>query len=218
MTRLPSHAVRLGALVIVSLAALAVAGCGGKSASTSGGCEDVSAPAARAAQTLEPPQAKLDRSKTYSLRFETSCGTFVVRLDQKRAPHTTASLVKLARSGFFDDTIFHRIIPGFVAQGGDPTQTGSGGPGYETTDVPPPDSHYTKGVVAMAKTATEPPGTAGSQFFVVTGDDVGLPPDYALVGKVGSGLDVVQRIGELGDQSGQPTKTVVVDKVSVVES
>jgi cyclophilin family peptidyl-prolyl cis-trans isomerase len=84
--------------------------------------------------------------------------------------------------------------------------------------VPPANAKYTKGVVAMAKTGAEPPGTSGSQFFVVTGADAGLPPDYAVVGKVTDGLDVVERIGELGDASEQPTQPVVIQKVTVKES
>jgi peptidyl-prolyl cis-trans isomerase B (cyclophilin B) len=105
-----------------------------------------------------------------------------------------------------------------VIQGGDPTQSGGGGPGYSTVDPPPADARYTKGVVAMAKTAADPPGTSGSQFFVVTGDDVGLPPDYAVVGEITDGLDVVERIGTLGDATEQPTLTVLVEKVTVEES
>jgi peptidyl-prolyl cis-trans isomerase B (cyclophilin B) len=202
---------------VLSLAVLAAAGCGGRGASSAGGCESVKAPAPRS-ETRTPPQDLLDPAQTYSLHFETTCGTFVVRLDQKLAPHTAASLVALARSGYYDDTVFHRIIPGFVVQGGDPTQTGAGGPGYSTADTPPADARYTKGVVAMAKTQAEPPGTAGSQFFVVTAGDAGLPPEYAIVGKVSSGMNVVDRIGKLGDQSGKPTETVVVRKASVVVS
>ncbi len=78
--------------------------------------------------------------------------------------------------------MFHRIVPGFVIQGGDPTQSGNGGPGYSTVDTPAQDTTYTQGVVAMGKTASEASGTAGSQFFVVTAQDAGLPPDYAVVG------------------------------------
>lgn len=200
------------------LAALAASGCGGGSGSSAGGCEDVTAPKPRS-ETSQPPPGVLDPRKTYSLHFETSCGTFVVRLDPRLAPKTTASLVHLASHGFFDDTIFHRIVPGFVIQGGDPTQTGEGGPGYTTTDPPPAAARYTRGVVAMAKTQAQPAGTAESQFFVVTAGDAGLPPEYAIVGKVSSGMDVVDRIGKLGDEStGDPTKTVVLRKVSVVVS
>ena len=163
-----------------------------------------------------PPRPRnWTQSKVWTLTFDTSCGTFVVTLDLDSAPNTAASLVSLARAGYFDHTVFHRIVPGFLVQGGDPTQSGSGGPGYSTRDAPAPDAAYTKGVVAMAKTAAEPAGTAGSQFFVVTGVDAGLPPEYAVVGTVTSGLAVVERIGQLGDPSTeQPTQPVVIDSVT----
>jgi cyclophilin family peptidyl-prolyl cis-trans isomerase len=161
------------------------------------------------------PKEPLDPAQTATLAFVTNCGSFTVTLDVKGAPQTSASLVALARGDFYDDTIFHRIVPGFVIQGGDPTQTGGGGPGYKTVDAPPQDAAYTKGVVAMAKTAAEAPGTSGSQFFVVTGENIGLPPDYAIVGTVTSGLDVVERIGALGDAQEQPTEPVVVSDVVV---
>jgi len=162
--------------------------------------------------TAEP----LDASKTWTLTFDTSCGSFVVTLDLDSAPKTAASLVSLARAGYYDDTIFHRIVPGFVIQGGDPTQSGNGGPGYTTVDPPPAGAAYTKGVVAMAKTATEAAGTAGSQFFVVIGDGSGIAPEYAVAGTVTSGLDVVERIGKLGDPTTeQPLQPVVIDSVTV---
>src|SRR5207244_5060037 len=93
---------------------------------------------------------------------------------------------------------------GFIIQGGDPTASGTGGPGYLTVDKPPASARYTHGVVAMAKTPRQTAGTSGSQFFVVTGDDAQLPPEYALLGKVVKGLDVVDAIGKLGDP---PTET-----------
>jgi len=204
--------------LLAAVLALAVSGCGGggDDAQTTPGCDDVDAPAPREDGGQTAPAASLDATKTWTLSFETSCGTFDVTLDLDSAPNTAASLVSLARDGYFDDTEFHRIVPGFVIQGGDPTQSGSGGPGYSTRDAPAPDAAYTKGVVAMAKTATEPPGTAGSQFFVVTGADAGLPPEYAVVGTVTSGLDVVERIGKLGDPATeQPTQPVVIDSVTV---
>ena len=164
------------------------------------------------------PRSKLDPSKTWQLIVQTNCGTFTIALDPKLAPNTTASLVSLARSGFFDGLTFHRIVPGFVIQGGDPTGTGSGGPGYKTQDKPPSSARYTRGVVAMAKTESEKAGTAGSQFFVVTGQDAGLPPEYAIVGRVVQGLDVVDRIGKLGDPATeQPTQPIVMSKVTVRE-
>ena len=129
---------------------------------------------------------------------QTSCGTFEIALDTERAPKTANSFAYLAEEGFYDDLTFHRIVPGFVIQGGDPLGTGTGGPGYKVVEKPPANLAYTKGTVAMAKSSAEPPGTSGSQFYVVTGADAGLPPEYALVGKVSEGLDVVERIGKLG--------------------
>jgi peptidyl-prolyl cis-trans isomerase B (cyclophilin B) len=123
--------------------------------------------------------------------------------------------VSLAKRGYFDRTVFHRIVPDFVIQGGDPTGTGTGGPGYSTVDPPPPTAKYAHGVVAMAKTAADPPGTAGSQFFVVTAPDAQLTPDYAIVGKVVRGAGVVDRIGKLGDANEQPTETVEILKATV---
>ena len=202
---------------------LALASCGGGDddgggTTTATGCEQVEAPARREPETLEPPSGTLDPTKTWKLTFETSCGNFTVELDLRLAPETTASLVQLARERFYDDTVFHRIVPGFVIQGGDPTRSGEGGPGYATLDVPPRTVRYTKGVVAMAKSGFEPPGTSGSQFFVVTAEDAGLQPEYAVVGEVTEGLDVVERIGKLGDANEQPTQPVVIRTVTVSES
>jgi cyclophilin family peptidyl-prolyl cis-trans isomerase len=197
------------------------AGCGGgedEPEASATGCESVDAPEPRDAEMLEAPGEALDAGTTYSLLFETSCGSFTVQLDQKTAPETSASLVALAQEGYFDDTIFHRVVPGFVIQGGDPTQSGAGGPGYSTVDAPPSDAAYTSGVVAMAKTELEPAGTSGSQFFVVTGDDIGLPPDYAIVGEVTEGMDTAERIEALGQGDGPPSQPVVVTSVIVQES
>ncbi len=103
-----------------------------------------------------------------------------------------------------------------MIQGGDPAGTGSGGPGYTVTEAPPEDTVYENGLVAMAKTAVEPPGSSGSQFFVVTAPaDAGLPPDYAVLGEVTEGEDVVKAIGKLGDVSEQPTRVVTIDRVTI---
>ena len=186
--------------------------------SSSGGCKQVDAPQPKEDGGEKKPKGKLDASKEWGLTVETNCGSFTIQLDVENAPNTSASLVSLAKKGFYDGTTFHRIVPGFVIQGGDPTGTGQGGPGYSTVDKPKGAASYAKGVVAMAKTGTEPPGTAGSQFFVVTGQDAGLPPDYAVVGKVTKGLDVVDKIGQLGDPATeQPTQPVVISKVAVEE-
>ena len=181
-------------------------------------CQEVETPDARDPESRDAPTAELDTSKTYTLTFDTSCGSFTVTLDQVAAPDTAASLVALANDGYFDATIFHRVVPGFVIQGGDPTQSGGGGPGYSTVDVPTSGAAYTQGVVAMAKSAVEAPGAAGSQFFVVTGEDAGLPPEYAIVGEVTDGMDTVLRIDALGVGDGPPSQAVVVNTVTVDES
>src|SRR5918994_5294518 len=110
-------------------------------------CATVDAPEPKPDGGQEPPAGPLDADTTYRLLVETSCGDFTIELDQKLAPKTAASLVSLAEKGFYDGTTFHRVVPGFVIKGGDPTGTGSGGPGYQTTDVPPSDAGYTTGVV-----------------------------------------------------------------------
>jgi peptidyl-prolyl cis-trans isomerase B (cyclophilin B) len=220
------------ALITLLVALAFVAGCGSDDETASSGestnttpvteCADVEAPEARAAETRRGPSEPLDSSKTYALTFDTSCGSFTVTLDQKLAPNTVASLVALAYDGFFDNTIFHRVVPGFVIQGGDPTQTGAGGPGYTTVDKPPSDATYTKGTVAMAKSQVEAPGTSGSQFFVVTDDAAAtvLTPDYAIVGEVTAGMDTIERIEALGVPGGDgpPTQPVVISSVTVTES
>ena len=158
----------------------------------------------------------LDAARPHTVGVVTNLGAFAFRLNTKDSPCVSASFASLVRKGFFDGTVFHRIVPGFVIQGGDPTGTGTGGPGYSVQDVPPQSATYTKGVVAMAKTSTEPRGTAGSQFFIVTARDAGLPPDYALLGKVTSGLNVVERIGRLGDPATEkPTRRIAVLRMTV---
>jgi cyclophilin family peptidyl-prolyl cis-trans isomerase len=209
---------RAGLLVLT----LVLAGCGGNGNSTTtqaaakGGCSAATTHTHN--RTLSNEHLKLDPAKTYRLVFQTNCGDFTVTLAPKLAPNATASLVSLAKRGFFDDTFFHRIVPQFVIQGGDPTGTGSGGPGYETHDKVPANTSYVHGAVAMAKAGAEPAGTAGSQFFVMTKSSTQLPPDYAVVGKVTDGLDVVDRIGRLGNASEQPTRAVVISKVKVETS
>ena len=154
---------------------------------TARGCETVDAPAAKEDGGETAPTGSLEAGTTYELVVQTNCGDFTITLDPKLAPKTTASLVALAEDGFYKDTTFHRVVPGFVIQGGDPTGTGTGGPGYTTTDAPPTDTQYTEGTVAMAKSPADPPGTSGSQFFVVTAPDAGLPPEYAVIGTVTRG-------------------------------
>jgi cyclophilin family peptidyl-prolyl cis-trans isomerase len=223
-----------GRLFVVLAAALVVptllAGCGGgkKADSTTtapttataappakqDGCVTVAAPRLKPRKETRPT-GRLPRTKIYDVTMVTNCGSFTIRMDQAQSPNAASSFVSLVQRGFFDKTVFHRIVPGFVIQGGDPTATGMGGPGYSTVDTPPKDASYTHGVVAMAKTATQPAGTAGSQFFIVTVANAGLPPDYAIIGKVVRGLPVVDHIGTLGDASQQPTQVVEIRQATV---
>lgn len=175
------------------------------------GCEAVDAPAPKKV-ALKAPDKPL--SGPTNAVVSTSCGDFTIALDIERAPKTSASFAYLASEGAYDDTPIHRIEPGFVIQGGDPSGDGSGGPGYSVVEAPPKDLKYLQGVVAMAKTGTEAAGTSGSQFFVVTAQDAQLPPDYALLGEVVSGLDVVLRIEELGQPGGTPRAPVVIESVT----
>jgi peptidyl-prolyl cis-trans isomerase B (cyclophilin B) len=181
------------------------------------GCEVADEPKPRPEGKLAKPKQALDPKKTYVATVSTNCGDFEITLDAKDAPKTGGSFKYLADKGFLDSTTFHRIVSGFVIQGGDPQGTGGGGPGYTIVEPPPKSLVYTKGIVAMAKAANEPPGASGSQFFVVTAEDAGLPPDYALVGRVTAGQDVVDRIGvaETDPATEKPLDPVVISGVKV---
>jgi cyclophilin family peptidyl-prolyl cis-trans isomerase len=183
-------------------------------ATSANGCREVEAPAPKNA-SFDAAGEVLKPGETATAVVETSCGTFEIALDTKRAPKTANSFAFLSEEGFYDGLTFHRIVPGFVIQGGDPTGSGSGGPGYTVDEKPPANLAYTKGIVAMAKSSAEPPGRSGSQFFVVLGADAGLPPEYALVGKVEEGMDVVEQIGKLGTPAEKPKQTVLVEEVSI---
>ena len=183
------------------------------------GCEAAEEPEPKGEGKLKKPKGQLDAAKTYVATVSTNCGDFEITLDSKRAPKTGGSFKSLADQGFFDGTTFHRIVAGFVIQGGDPKGDGTGGPGYSVVEAPPQDLLYEKGVVAMAKTGAEAAGTSGSQFFVVTAEDAGLPPDYALLGKVTGGQDVVDKIGvaETDPATEKPLEPVVINSVKVTE-
>jgi cyclophilin family peptidyl-prolyl cis-trans isomerase len=216
---------RPGPLAAVApvVAALGLAACGGggdasTAASLPQDCEAVHKPPPKQVR-LKPPRRRVGAGARLRASVDTSCGRFEIALDARRSPKTVSSFVYLARKGVYDETTFHRIVPDFVIQGGDPTGTGTGGPGYSVDEPPPPSAEYTRGTVAMAKTAVEPPGRSGSQFFVVTAADAGLEPDYAVLGKVSTGEDVVRRIASLGDpasgQAGTPLATVVIRRITV---
>jgi cyclophilin family peptidyl-prolyl cis-trans isomerase len=200
-----AHAARLSLILFV----VALAACGG-----SGGKTTASKRCPTTGRDVTFPL--LDAQRPHTVDVRTNLGRFAFRLDVHDSPCVTSSFASLVRRSFFNGTVFHRIVPGFVIQGGDPTGTGEGGPGYTVVDVPPKSARYTQGVVAMAKTQSEPRGTAGSQFFIVTAPDAGLTPDYAILGTVTSGLKVVKRIGRLGNRvTERPTKRVVVLEMTV---
>jgi peptidyl-prolyl cis-trans isomerase B (cyclophilin B) len=213
-------------LLALCTALLALAGCGGDGGSASTGasgaagahvtCKRVAAPAPKGAQHLSKPKATLPAGKRYDVDLQTNCGTITIRLATGRAPKTASSFASLVKRGFYDGLIFHRVVHGFVIQGGDPLGTGLGGPGYAVVEPPPGSTAYTTGVVAMAKTEADPAGASGSQFFIVTAPDAKLPPDYAVAGGVVRGMDVAQYIGKLPvDGQDRPTSPVVIDKATL---
>src|ERR1035441_10067617 len=139
----------------------------------------------------------------------------VISLDPLAAPKTVNSFVFLARYHYHDGIVFHRVIPGFVLQGGDPTGKGTGGPGYKFADELPKAGRYELGSLAMANAG---PNTNGSQFFIISGPSgVRLPPQYSLFGKVVSGTDVIATIDSIGTQSGNPKEKVVIESVTITE-
>ena len=221
---------RLGLLALLLALVLGVAACGGSddsesdatpepdppSAAETAGCEQVEAPTPKAPGKLAKPKERLKASGSYVATVITSCGEFKIQIDAKQAPRTGGSFKYLADKGFYDGLTFHRIVAGFVIQGGDPKGDGTGGPGYTVVEKPPGGMQYVKGVVAMAKGGNEPPGASGSQWFVVTAEDAQLPPDYAPLGKVTEGQDVVDKIGAVPTTPDeQPTDPVVIRSIKV---
>ena len=141
-----------------------------------------------------PPTGALDTRKHYSARFHTQRGEFSVELFADDAPLTVENFVNLARAGFYDGTTFHRVIPGFMAQAGDPTGTGRGGPGYQFGDeFSPRRRHDAAGVLSMANAGA---GTNGSQFFITFGPTPHLDDRHSVFGRVTDGMDVVRSIRE----------------------
>ena len=205
-------------IAIGVVAAILIGRSGGGSDSTTvasaPGCKQVEAPKPKHV-SLPAPKQTVKAGEKLTAVVQTSCGTFEIALDTSRAPKTANSFAYMAEEGFYDGLDFHRIVPEFVIQGGDPLGTGNGGPGYSVDEKPPANLAYTKGIVAMAKSSAEPPGRSGSQFFVVTGADAGLPPEYALVGKVSKGYDVVARIGTLGTPAQKPKQTILIEKMTI---
>jgi peptidyl-prolyl cis-trans isomerase B (cyclophilin B) len=191
-------------------------------------CKTVATPAPHGAQHLTAPTLALDPSKTYTVTVVTNCGTFAFTLDVKQQPKTAASIDSLIKRGFYTGLLFQRVVAGFVIQGGDPLDTGAGGPGYTVVEAPPKNATYPRGTVAMAKTAAQPDGASGSQFFVVTATNPQatsqLTGQYAILGTIVSGQTVVDTIGALptnpsaSEGGGLPTPAVVMQSVTVATS
>jgi peptidyl-prolyl cis-trans isomerase B (cyclophilin B) len=159
-----------------------------------------------------PPEIVTDPADVV---VQTNLGEFTIALDTEASPATTSSFRHLAEQGFYDGLDFHRVVPGFVIQGGDPNGDGSGGPGYHVDEEVPSDITYDQGTVAMAKTGADPAGRSGSQFFVVSGEDAELPPEYAYVGRVDDGLATVEEIESLGRGDGPPRRPVTIESMTV---
>ena len=168
-----------------------------------------------AKQYPAPPAMKIDPNKTYTATIETTAGTMTAELWPKIAPQTVNSFVFLAREGFYDGVIFHRVIPGFMIQGGDPTGTGTGGPGYRLK-AEFNDTKHDRGILSMAR--TQDPNSAGSQFFVMHGRSPHLDNQYTAFGKVTQGLEIVDKIATAptgaNDRPRDPTK---ITKVTIEE-
>jgi cyclophilin family peptidyl-prolyl cis-trans isomerase len=163
----------------------------------------------------QPPSGALDTSKRYTAHIKTARGNITVELYADRAPLTVENFVNLARSGFYDGTTFHRVIPGFMAQGGDPTGTGRGGPGYQFRDeFHPRARHDSEGVLSMANAG---PNTNGSQFFITYGPTPHLDDKHTVFGRVTEGLDVLRSIRER-DPSRDPAPGDQIEAVEIVES
>jgi cyclophilin family peptidyl-prolyl cis-trans isomerase len=172
--------------------------------------------------TTAPPMT-LDPAKTYTAVVDTSCGQLEIALDAVHSPNTVNSFIALANQGFFNGLKFHRIVKGFAIQGGDPKGDGSGGPDYRTVDVPPAGFKYVEGTVAMAKAGNEPPGSGGSQFFIVPGSSAeSLPAEYAVLGTVVKGTGAVVKLNAVvtkaesaGGEKSTPVKPVYIKKISI---
>ncbi len=173
-----------------------------------------------ASQYSGPPEMAIDPSKTYTASVETGKGAMVLELFAAEAPVTVNNFVFLAREGFYDGGSFHRVIKGFMIQGGCPKGDGTGGPGYRFNDEPV-TKPYVKGTLAMANAG---PNTNGSQFFIVHGDNVGLPPNYTIFGALSQGSEVLDTLAEVpvgsgpGGERSRPTERLEIHSVGITES
>jgi cyclophilin family peptidyl-prolyl cis-trans isomerase len=159
------------------------------------------------------PEQTIDSSRKYTATIRTSAGDMTAELFPADAPRAVNNFVFLARDGFYNGVIFHRVIPGFMIQGGDPTGTGRGGPGYRFDDEPV-NRRYERGTLAMANAG---PNTNGSQFFIMHAD-YGLPPNYTIFGKLTDGHDVVDKIATASrDSNDRPQQPTTINSVEITE-
>ncbi len=167
-----------------------------------------------AKQYERAPDLTIDLGTTYLATLETDHGEINIEFDAARSPQAVNNFVFLARDGYYDGVIFHRVVPGFVIQGGDPTGTGRGGPGYKFRDELEGEGDYSRGTVAMANAG---PNTNGSQFFICL-DDVDLPHSYTIFGRVTSGMDTVDSIASLPLVRERPKQDAVIKTVRITET
>ncbi|MEK7167904.1 MAG: peptidylprolyl isomerase [Patescibacteria group bacterium] len=217
-------------LLILSVSILFLAGCGSQVAvtPTPGGVAGIMDSPPLESQALDQPQTNnqtpnmpemiIDQNKSYTAILHTDAGDMEVVLNTKDTPITANNFVSLAKSNFYNNTVFHRVIKGFMVQGGDPKGDGTGGPGYRFNDEPFA-GEYVRGTVAMANAG---PNTNGSQFFIMHAD-YSLPKNYVIFGKVVKGLDVLDKIAgasvvasEMGEIS-KPVTPVIVNAVEIIE-
>ena len=200
--------------LVATMALPVLAGCGSSDSASA----DTAATAAQegAKSWSSPPAQTIDAKATYTATLATSEGDITIALDPKAAPKAVNNFVFLSKQGFYDGVTFHRVIPGFVIQGGDPDGNGTGGPGYTFEDELPEAGAYKLGSVAMANSG---PNTNGSQFFIITGDQgVALPPSYSLFGQVTKGQDVAEKISTMAAPGTEtPEPPVTIEKVTVQE-
>jgi cyclophilin family peptidyl-prolyl cis-trans isomerase len=183
-----------------------------------GGAAVPEAPADRQMSFTAAPEMTIDVSKSYSAVVETSKGQFTIELFAKEAPITVNSFVFLSKQRYFEDIVFHRIVPDYIIQTGDPTGTGRGGPGYSFTDELGSPYEYAPGIVAMANSG---PNTNGSQFFICTGEwskNLNQMPNYTIFGRVTAGMDTVLAIGNTPVAGETPTETITIESVTIQES
>jgi peptidyl-prolyl cis-trans isomerase B (cyclophilin B) len=186
------------------------------------GCRHVAAPASRAGEQASKSTTLLDPAHGYTVRLETNCGPIVIQLAVAQAPKTTSSFAHLVQLGYYNDLTFHRVVPGFVIQGGDPNGNGTGGPSWQVVEPPPANLRYTPGIVAMAKGSTAPSGSSSSQFFIMTGSKINLPAEYALVGHVISGQQNAEAISHVpteaaaeGGEASKPRVPIVIESATL---